>query len=254
MKLRKSALNVAVSPVISRALLALSRGSVRQTLDAAGDITAAVDNSGGVDQGYELPAVELQLEKGVADGANLVARDEFNTSIGQVNDALSVLAEHLNDNGLDVVGADVIGEGDGTITLSGTVAAIDDVMTASDGAADAAMLRTEMNAALVRARNNVAVVAAAYNTLAYAIGTQELVDGSKGSVGTATGMQNKVTADTAVTTANLGTTDVALKSYADAALGALADCVATLAAKINSDIFAVGTRALDGDSVVIVTR
>jgi len=253
MHLNKGVLDIGVSPVLAKCIKAFARNTVRQKLAAAGDITALVNNTAAGTPGATVPVVPMQTVTGRQSGSNIVPRAEFNSAVTALNNAISVIAQQLNVKGLAVLELPVMGLGNGTIVTPGTVAVLDVSMTASAGVSDAGLLRGEMNASFARLRNNLAKVTRAYNILAYAIGQAELLDNSGGYVGVPPySLENAVLANTVVLTSSLATADVALKVNADAGLVALANGIATLISKINTDIFLTGTRALDGDSIVVL--
>ncbi len=363
MKLRRSLMQIAVNPVISAAIVALARGSCRAMLKQVGAITAMTDSSTGTAAGSTIVPVPTQDAKVAQSGSNLASRAAFNTSIGQVNNGLSVLTDWLNTNGFTVLRAgDEYGEGNGTIAVAGTVPAITKTVTGVAGTGVAAsgvltssanfsngetvtiggkvytfetsltnvdghvkiaatealsitnlvnainlgagvpgtdyaaattinpnvtavgaahtvtvtantagaagnaitttetsataawgaatlasgtdgdaMSRIEFNAAVVRARNNLATVVAAYNELAYSLGVPELINNSKGLSSQSRALANKVTATTTVASAGVAAGDNATKAAADAALTALANNIATIAAKISNPLFLTAT-------------
>lgn len=101
-----------------------------------------------------------------------------------------------------------------------------------------AMLMDEANRAIDRQRNNFATLLWAYNTLAVALGVAKLSGAALGS--TDAGNRNfeaAATATTAVAAANVGTSKLAGATNVTNALTALRNDIATLASRINTDLF-----------------
>lgn len=232
MFVRLSALRMAVDPNMFDIIVALSVNSARAAVDAL-DITAITDNSTGVG-GSAIVAVNTQDAKVAQSGANLGSRTAFNTAIGKVNNALSVLASYLSGNGWEAIGQTALAGYDGAIAVAGTVPALDKVVAGVDGSAGNSMLRVEFNSAISRARNNLATLVRVYNSLAVSLGVATLVDGSGGAASGTNAFLGNLTAPTAVGAGAVATSDLATKAAADAALTALANNIATLSDKIDA--------------------
>lgn len=238
MKISKSTLQSAFEPTVANALIALFQNATRAVLGAE-TIGAITDNSTGVAAGT-LAAVPVVPTKGEGDGSNLAPRAAFNTAIGKVDNAINVLAKYLNDEVLTPLSMPTITLNGGTVAVPGTVPALDKALTATDGSTNTAMLRSEAFAQLSIARNNLATVVKAYNMIATAIGGTTLADNTGGKADSELELVTQGTAATAVATADVATTDCALDTEVDASLTALANNIATLAAKIGTSLLASG--------------
>jgi hypothetical protein len=238
-KLSRAAL-LAASPDrnVARVIEALVANSNRALLQAA-SIAALTDSSTGT-PGASLVAVVTPPTKGIASGSNLAPRAAFNTAIGVVNNAITVLAKYLNDNVHTPLAEVAITLGNGTVATPGTIPTMTKALTATDGSSSSGMLRSEAVAQLTIARNNLATVVAAYNRIASTTGQAYLTDATGGKADTVTfKLSNQGTATTVV--ASTAGQDLALDTEVDAALLQLANNVATVASKLSTSLLASGS-------------
>lgn len=137
MRLSLAALNVSGAPRYLRdALTALAQTSCRAIINASNP-PAITDNSTGVAASGIAPVAVLG--RVTPSGANLSPRSNFNTAIGVVDNAISVLAKYLSDNDFTKVFTDGNGptitlNATGTIATPGTIPAMTKSLSATDGA------------------------------------------------------------------------------------------------------------------------
>lgn len=235
MKFSLSTLKMVLHPSIRPLIERLAQQGARAALTVP---TAIIDSSTGV-AAATVVAVPLPGKFTHVDGqSDLAQLASFNTAAITINNGIAVLAEHLSVNGNVKLNIPAITGGDGVIAVSGTVPAATKTVTGVDGATATALGRLEAGSALSALRNNLATVVRAYNALAVAIGVDTLTDNSGGKPTlTDYTLVNRVVAATGVAAAG----DAASKAAVDAALTALANDIATVAAKINTSLFVAGT-------------
>jgi hypothetical protein len=237
MKLSQTALQAVYTVEVQNVLTAVAQNSAREVLGGTTPGTLTDSSTGSA--GASLSPVVTPPTKGVANGSNLSPRAAFNTAIGKTNNAVAVIGKFLNDNVLTPLGHTTVTLNDGTIATPGTIPAQDKALAATDGTSSTAMLRSEAVAAISNQRNNLATLVKAYNMAAISLGIVTLTDGVGGKADPTLTLADNVTAGTAVaTTAGM---DLALDTEVDAALLAMANDIATLAAKISTVLLASGT-------------
>jgi hypothetical protein len=243
----RAKLGVAIDPNISKFIRATAWNSASAAINTvrlariSATSPVVVTNSSTGTAGSVLSAVPSQAAKVTPSGTNLAPRAGFNTAIGKINNAIAVLAGHLNDMGLTPLGLTTITGGNGTVATPSTVPALDKTLTGVDGSSDSALLRSEFLTQLVIARNNLATLVSAYNTVAVAIGQPTLANVTGGKASPKLILTNQGTAGTAVLTANVSSSDLASDAAVDAALTALANNIATLSEKVDDVLFAAGS-------------
>lgn len=233
MRVSLNALRIATHPHVTALMVGLIRNDARRNVGAVP--ADMVDNSTGANQVGGLVPIPTLNKFTYAGGATLAPRAAFNTASGKIDDAIAVLADFLNDEALEPIGAGVVVQNaTSNIAVAGTIPALDKALAGVDGSGNTALLRSEANAAISVHRNNFATVVRAYNAIATALGAPTLNDasGGKPSLDTYT-LVNEVPAATAVGSAS----DVVSDAEVDATLTAIANNVATLANRINNVLF-----------------
>jgi hypothetical protein len=137
-----------------------------------------------------------------------------------------------------------------TLTKTGTNGAVSGATFTLGTAADAAMLRSEMNAALVVAKNNFSTLLKAYNEAASFVNAPTIMDNSGGKSDAALTLVTHTTAASTVTSASVSASDCAGVNDANAALLALAKNVSYVAARIGASL--LHTSVLNSYSSVLI--
>lgn len=209
------------------AVTRIIQNSARTAIDAAA-AAAITDNSGGATTGPQV-LVPTQDTVFVSAGADIALKTSFDTAVGTVNDAIAVLADSLSDI-IDVLAIDgaatpYITQGDGTIAVADTIAAVTVTVTGDAGATAVVVSRANGNLAISNMRNNLATINAAFNQLAASVGEAAIVPNGGGSPDPGFVLANNVDGGVAVD----NTADVLSKAAADAALNAMQDNIAHIA-------------------------
>lgn len=239
MRISRSVLKISTDPKLIDFVEAVARNNARSILSSA-NLAALTDSSTGTAGSTFTPVLTVDT-KVVLSGTNLSPRDGFNTAIGVTDNAIAVLATYFN-VAFTALGIPLITLGTGNVVTPATIPAQTKTIAGVDGTAGNGMLRFDANAALVRARNNFSTLIRAYNTVAVALGVATIADNTGGSVpGALMVVGAKLTAGTAISAGAVATSDLASKAGIDAALTALANNIATLAAKTSNPLFLAGT-------------
>lgn len=209
-------------------VLALSANENRDLIDAATK-QAITDSSTGTDNGA-IGAV-VGADPFVSSGADMTPKTAFDTAVGKIDNATAVLAEVVNEMLAAVALTEIVQNATSTIAVSGTVAACDKTLTATDGSGDTAVVRISANAQLIILKNNMATLIRGANDVSIAMQTVEIND-------LATGIAEVVAlvlVDTAATATGVDGTanDGAADSEIDVALTALVDNIAHVAQEVT---------------------
>jgi hypothetical protein len=249
MLIKKSTLVTAANPNTYQAFEAIFQNDIRSRLHAAAP-AAMVNNSGAAAGGpIVAPPALVQTAQ---NGANLAQFASFNTAIATVDDAIAVLASWLKTYFYTPYAAgNVTLNATGVITAAGTVPAVTVAVTAVDGTAGDAALRSEVQAALTGANNNLATVIRMYNNIAVALGFATIADNSGGAGDPNLTLYNQSLAVTAVAAANVATSDLAPAAGVDTALTDLADNISYVTAQINASIFNAAALAVTNPLVLL---
>lgn len=228
----KNLIEVGVSQIqenyhlLQDAVVALAQESARTRLDAA-NITALTDNSTGT-PAASLVAVPIGVL--AENPASAPTKASFDTQMALVRDAHLELSTKINAAIAVVAGASarVVRNTNGT-AVDGTIAAIAAFTNGTDDTVDFAT----GNAQIVVARNNQAAICAGLNYLRTALGVAPVTDGSGGVFNTSA--TEYVTVNPAATgaAADDAGDDTMTAASALAALNALKNNLATLAARTN---------------------
>lgn len=221
LKARVEGLDVTMLNEAVRALLIRQQGDLVVVANHA-DVT---DNSGGAGTVTKALSIPSAPYDGVA-GSTAAQAADLNTDLNAVNNACSVLMDSINDIRV-ALGLVALGEGDGTIAVADTVAAI---AVTTTGVNDATAVDYGSGVAkMQRCANNVATVVRALNGICKAVGLATLADntGAKPNV-----LSNSLTNNAAAAATGAATASVS-NAISGTFLANARDSITAIATKYN---------------------
>lgn len=227
---------------VVKALRGLAQDNARNRIEVA-SLTDVTDSTGGT-AGTTTVAVTTPSAFTVT-ATDASPKAGFDTATGKLANCAAEFADFLNPI-LATLGLEQIVQGNGTVGSAGTLAALDLTLTAVDGSGSTALEAVSAAAQIVIARNNQATILRKINEICTAVGDNTLANNTGGTPDKTTFTLD----DRAATSAGVDGTALSTLSdtAVDAALTALGNNYATMAAHINTTLFQAGLADLTDNS------